>query len=165
MASVYALYGDTGTALRLKSRAERPGVPFVRFLDELSEGVLAAAQGKFDEAEQHLATMASVMRAFAIPSGEAACLIGFAKVALDRGDYTRASRILAAVNSSTSPWDRFVTHIDAFIYIHCSGILRDVLDPATARTTEAEGAALSLKEVLDAEVTRAGTIAVADQAE
>jgi predicted ATPase/class 3 adenylate cyclase len=165
MAPVFALYGDIRTALEVKSRAERPGVPFVRFLDELSEAVLAATQGKFDEAEQHLATMASVMRDFAIPRGEATCIIGFAKVALDRGDYARASRLLAAVNSSVGPEGRFVTHVDAFVYIHCTGVLRDVLDPETAHTTEAEGAALSLKETLDAELMRAGTTALANPAD
>jgi hypothetical protein len=166
MVGVFALYGDTRAALELKSRAERPGVPFVRFLDELSEALLASALGQFDKAERHLATMASVVRDFAIPGGELPCLIGFAKVALDRGDYARASRLLAAVNSSVRSGDRpFRTHVAALVYDHCTEILRDVLDPESARITQAEGAALSVKEALDCELTRFGAIATAKPAD
>jgi hypothetical protein len=140
-------------------------VPFLRILDELSEAVLASALGHFDDAEQHLETMTSVVRDFAVPRGETACLIGFAKVALDRGDYPRASRLLAAVNSSARLEDRFFRHNDALVYDHCTQVLRDVLDPQTARATEAEGSALSLKEALDAELSRNGRTSAADPAD
>jgi hypothetical protein len=163
MAAVFALYGDIRTALELTSRAEPADVPIVRFVDELSRAVLASAQGHFDEAEQHLATLTSVGRDFAIPRGEVACLIGFSKVAVDRGDYPRASRLLAAIRSNVGQEDRrFRTNFEVLVYVHCTGVLRDVLDPETARTTQAEGAALTLKEALEAELIRTGATAGAN---
>jgi predicted ATPase len=163
-AALFALYGDTRTALGLKSRASPARVPVEQFWYELSQAVLASAQGQFDDAEQHLATLTSLVRDFAVPRGEVACLIGFAKVALDRGDYARASRLLAAVNTSVGPEDRPLAYgalLDRLVYVHCAEALREVLDPETARTTQAEGAALSLKDALDAELARSGTTAMA----
>jgi hypothetical protein len=108
--------------------------------------------------------MNAVVRDFAIPRGEASCLIGFAKVAIDRGDYARASRLLTTVDSSVDRKNRpFVTALDPLIYVHCTGILRRVLDPDTARTTHADGASVSLKEALDAELARSSTTATTDQ--
>jgi predicted ATPase len=160
MVGAFALYGDMRTAVELRSRAVRPGVPFVRFLDELSEAVLASALGQFDEAEQHLATMASVVRDFAIPRGEVTCLVGYAKVALDRHDYARASRLLTAVDSSFRAGNiRFRTLVDALVYTHCVRVLRDVLDPETMRTAQSEGRALLLKDALDDELIRSGATA------
>jgi hypothetical protein len=52
--------------------------------------------------------------------------------------------------------------VNALIYEHCTGVLRDVLDPESARTTQAEGAALSLKEALDAELFRVSATAMGD---
>jgi hypothetical protein len=49
--------------------------------------------------------------------------------------------------------------MDALVYDLCSGVLREALDPETAGTTQAEGAALSLKDALDAELIRNGTAA------
>jgi tetratricopeptide (TPR) repeat protein len=160
MPGVFALYGDIRTALELKSRNPPARVPATQLSAEFSEALLASAQGQFDEAEQHLATVASIMRDFASPRGDADCLNGFAKVAVDRGDYARASRLLAAVKASAgpqdSPFDRpFATSfVQALIYDHCTAVLRDVLDPESARITQAEGSALSLKEALDAELVR-----------
>jgi predicted ATPase/class 3 adenylate cyclase/DNA-binding CsgD family transcriptional regulator len=163
LAGAFALYGDTETALELRSRPAPLGVPSVRFVYELSESVLASALGLFDEAEQHLATLTAVVRDFAMPRGEVACAIGFAKVALDRGDRTRAARLLAVVDSSTRPGDwPFRTYMDALVYAHCTEVLWRVLDPESARTTQAEGAPLSLKEALDAELMRSATKAVAN---
>jgi predicted ATPase/DNA-binding CsgD family transcriptional regulator len=163
--AAFALYGDTRTALELKSRAEPPDVPMGQFTAELSQAVIASAQGVFDEAEQHLATLTSVVRDLAMPLGEAGCLIGFAKVALDRGDYAQASRLLAAVNAGAGPADRpFRAALDHTVYDYCTKVLGDVLDPETARITEAEGAALSLKEALDAELARSGTTSAATPA-
>jgi hypothetical protein len=160
---VFALYGETRVGLELKSRVPTPRAPIARFFGEFSDALLASAQSQFDEAEQHLATMTAVVREFAIPRGEADCLIGFAKVALDHGDYARASRLLAAVDSSVGPGKRpFRTAMDALVYDLCTRALRDALDLETARTTEAEGAALSLKDALDAELMRSATTAVAN---
>jgi predicted ATPase/DNA-binding CsgD family transcriptional regulator len=160
---VFALYGEIRTAVELKSRTPPMRTPVARFTAGLSDALLASAEGQFDQAEHHLATMASVAREFAVHRGEAACLLGFAKVALDRGDFVRASRLLATVDSSAAPKDRplqFAT--DALVYDHCIAGLREVLDPETARTTAAEGAALSLKEALDAELIRTAMTAMAN---
>jgi ATP/maltotriose-dependent transcriptional regulator MalT len=130
-----------------------------QFGAELSEAVLASAQGQFEEAELHLATMTSIGREF-VPRGQAPCVIAFAKVALDRGDYARASRLLAAVNSSVGPGERpFRSIMDALVHAHCTGILQEVLDADTACATQAEGVTLSLNEALDAELNRSRTTA------
>jgi hypothetical protein len=163
MAAAFALYGDTRTALGLNSRnAPVRNVPVQQFWDELSQAVLASAQGHFDEAEQHLATLTSLVRDFAVPRGEVSCLIGFAKVALDRGDYARAARLLAVVNASVGEEHRPLPYgalLDRLVYVHCAEALREILDPETARTTQVEGAALSLKEALDGELVRSGATA------
>jgi predicted ATPase/DNA-binding CsgD family transcriptional regulator len=160
LVGMFALYGDTQTALELASRTAPARTSVGQIVAELPQALLASAQGEFDEAAQHLATMVSLMRDFAMPAdfGEASCLVGFAKVALDRGDYRRASRLLATITASVGTGVR-LTSIDALIYHQCNEVLRKVLDPETARSTEAEGAALSVKEALDAELLRCGTTA------
>jgi predicted ATPase/class 3 adenylate cyclase len=166
LAAAFALYGDTRRALEFKSRAEPAGMPFRQRWNALCQAVVASAAGDFDEAEQHLTTLAYAVRDFVVPRGEAACLVGFAKVALDRGDYGRASALLATVDSSVGPGDRpFRSAVDALVYVHCKGVLRDVLDPEIARTTQAEGAALSVKEALDAELSRSETTTMANPAD
>jgi predicted ATPase/class 3 adenylate cyclase len=156
--AAFALYGDIRTALELKSRAEIARVPSAQFAAAWSDTLLASAQGQFDEAEQHLATLASIVLDFAVPRGDAACLIAFAKVALDRGDCIRASRLLAAVKASIGAEGRWVASpLEPLVYDHCIEVLRRVLDPESARTAEAEGRALSLREALDAELNRTGT--------
>jgi hypothetical protein len=107
-----------------------------------------------EEAEQHLAKLCSLAGEFAIPHGDAACLVGFAKLAFDRSDYPRASRLLAAVNAGYMPIGTASGPLYEVYCAYCSDLLRDVLDPETARATQAEGAALSLKEALDAELIR-----------
>jgi hypothetical protein len=164
MAATFALYGDAQTAIELESRAEPLNVPLGQYVDELSQAVLASTLGQFVEAEQHLITLASVVRDHAMPRGEAACLVGFAKVAFDRGDYARASRLLAAVSSSAGPGNTpFRSAFDALVYVHCARVLGDVPDPYV-QTIQAEGAALSLKETLDDELMRSVATAAANPA-
>jgi hypothetical protein len=132
---------------------------------ELFESTLASALGEFDEAEQHVATAVSVVRDFAVPRMEGACLIAFAKVALDRGDYARASRLLATAESSVRPEDKpFQAPPEILVADHCIGVLRGVLDAETARITQAEGRALSVKQALDGELIRSGATAEATPA-
>jgi hypothetical protein len=166
MAAAFALYGDTRTALELTSRVEPASVPMEQFLEELAWAVLASAQGQFEEAERHLVALAAVVRDYAIPGGEGACLIGFANVALDRRDYARASGLLASVIASAGPGGRprggpRGSLLQALVYTHCTEILQGVLDPESARVAQAKGRALSLNEVLDAELVRSGTTNVA----
>jgi hypothetical protein len=166
MAGLFALYGDTRTALELRSRTAPRDVPFAQLTAELFQSTLASALGDFDEAEQHVATAVSVVRDFAVPRMEGACLIAFAKVALDRGDYARASRLLATAESSVRPEHKpFQELAEILVYDYCTDVLRDVLDPDSLRTTQAEGAAVSLNEALDAELLRSATTAMADPAE
>jgi ATP/maltotriose-dependent transcriptional regulator MalT len=165
MAATFALYGETQTAVELESRAEPQNAPMGRFWDELSQALLASALKQFDEAEQHLATLASVVRDHAMPRGQAGCLVGFAKVALDRGDNARASRLLAAVNASFHAGDTpFGSALDSLVYVHCARVLGDVPDAYTARTTQPGGAAL-LKEALDAELIRSRATTTANPAD
>ncbi|MBO0731172.1 MAG: hypothetical protein J2P57_18090, partial [Acidimicrobiaceae bacterium] len=175
LAGAFAFYGDTRAALELRCRDERHAVPLVRFVHEFCEAVVTSAQGQFDEAEHHLATLTAVARDFAIPQGEASCLIGFAKVAFDRGDHVRSSRLLAAVRASVVTEDEVLgpenrihlagpTSFNTLVYEHSTRVLRDVLDAENARITETEGSALSLKEALDAELIRSATTAVANPA-
>jgi hypothetical protein len=167
MAAVFALYGDTRTALELKSRVPRfpDPVPTAQFSIEFSDAILASALGQFGEAEEHLATLTSLVREFAMPDDETACLLGFAKLALDRGDHPRASRLLAAVDASASLRHTAVGFLFDVFYAHCTGILQVVLDPETARTTQVEGATMSVKEALDGELVRNGTTAGANPAD
>jgi tetratricopeptide (TPR) repeat protein len=166
IAGAFALYGDTQTALELRSRAVQPGgVPSARVVVESSEALLASALGQFDEAEQHLVTLTSIRRDIAIPYGDASTLILFAKVAVDRGDYARASRLLAPINSSVGPDDRpLMGPMGALIYGQCTRVL-EALDQETARATQVEGSALSVKEALDAELARVRTTARANPAD
>ena len=165
MAGVFALCGDTETALELKTRAQPTPGPMWQLMATPAEAVVASAQGQFEEAEQHLVTLTAVVREFAVPRGEPVCLVGFAKVALDRGDSVRACRLLAAVDSSAGPGDSpFRAPFDALVYADCVRVLRDILDPETARTAKAQGAALSLKEALDAELIRCRTTAMVNPA-
>jgi hypothetical protein len=100
-----------------------------------------------------------------LPRGDATCLILFAKVAIDRGNYPRASQVLAAVNANPGPGGRpFRTTFDGLVYAHCTLVLREALDPAMTRATQAEGSVLSLKEALDAELLRVGTGAMVEPA-
>ncbi|MBO0730797.1 MAG: hypothetical protein J2P57_16185 [Acidimicrobiaceae bacterium] len=166
MAATFALYGETETAVELRSHAEPQNAPMGRFWDELAQAVLASALKQFDDAEQHLVTLASVVRDHGMPRGEAGCLVGFAKVALDRGAYARASSLLAAVNASFRAGDTpFGSALDALVYVHCARVLGDIPDPYTALTTQTEGAALSLKEALDTELSRSGTTTAANPAD
>jgi predicted ATPase/DNA-binding CsgD family transcriptional regulator len=162
---VFALYGDTQTALELNSRTEHARVPMSQAAAAFSGAVLASAQGQFDEAEQLLVTLTTAVRDFAAHRPEESSLIGFAKVALDRGDYARASRLLASVNASVGPEDEalpFGTPLVLLVYVHCTEVLQRVLDPETARITQAEGSALSVKEALDPELARSSTTATAN---
>jgi predicted ATPase/class 3 adenylate cyclase len=164
--ALFALYGDTRTALELKSRSAPAGVPYAQLSHELFESSLASALGEFDEADQHLVNAVAIVRDFAVPRMDATCLIAFAQVAVDRGDYAQACRLLATAESGFRPQDKpFRSPMDALVLAHCARVLREVLDPEVARTTQAEGAALSVKEALDAELSRSGTTTAANPAD
>jgi hypothetical protein len=153
LAGLFALYGDTTTAADVLSNVAAAHTPIWRFNLESAQAVIASAQGRFGAAEHHLSVLAAVVRDHAVPYGEAACLIHFAKLALDRGDPPRASRLLAAVKASAGPnTPPFRTHFDALVYFHSTRQLRALLDQDSARRYQTEGAVLSCSRALDAEL-------------
>jgi hypothetical protein len=153
LAGLFALYGDTTTAADVLARAAAAHTPIGRAILESAQAVIASAQGQFGTAEHHLSVLATVVRDHAVRYGEAACLILFAKLALDRGDPPRASRLLAAVKASAGRNDRpFRTHFESLVYFDCTRQLRSLLDQDSARRYQLEGAALSCSQALDAEL-------------
>jgi hypothetical protein len=153
MAGLFALYGDTTTAADVLASAATANTPMGRFIIESSKAVVASAQGQFGTAEHHLSVLVTVVRDHAVRHGEAACLILFAKLALDRGDPRRASRLLAAVKASTGPNDPpFRTFFESLVYFDCTRRLRSLLDQDSARRYQMEGAVLSCSRALDAEL-------------
>jgi predicted ATPase len=154
MAGLFALYGDTTTAADLLSSVAVTNTPYGRFQLESSKAVIASAQGQFDTAERHLSILATVVRDHAVRYGEAACLILFAKLALDRGDPERSSRLLATVKAAAGPNDRpFRTHFESLVYFYCTKHLRVLLDQASAQRCQAQGATLSCTQALDAQLS------------
>jgi hypothetical protein len=153
IAGLFALYGDTATAADVLSNAAATHTPMGRAILESAKAVVASAQGQFDAAEHYLSVHATVVRDHAVPYGEAACLIFFAKLALDRGDLRRASRLLAAVKASAGSNDRpFRSHFESLVYFYCTRQLRSLLDEDSARRYQMEGAVLSCSLALDAEL-------------
>jgi hypothetical protein len=153
LAELFALYGDTTTAAGLLSNVAAAHTPMGRFMLESAQAVIASAQGQFGTAEHHLSVLAAVVRDHAVPYGEAACLILFAKLALDRGDPPHASRLLAAVKASAGPNDLpFSTFTESLVYFDCTRQLRALLDQDSARRYQREGAVLSCSRALDAEL-------------
>jgi hypothetical protein len=151
LAGLFALYGDTTTAAGALSRTAVAHTPMGRAILESSKAAIASAQGQFDTAEHHLSVLATVVRDHAVPYGEAACLIHFAKLALDRGDPGRVSRLLAAVKASAGPNDRpFRSHFESLVYFYCTRQLRSLLNQDSARRYQMEGAVLSCSRALDA---------------
>jgi predicted ATPase/class 3 adenylate cyclase len=159
LAGLFALYGDTTTAADVLSNVAAVHTPMARFTLESAQAVIASAQGQFATAEHHLSVLATVARDHAVWYGEAACLIHFAKLALDRGDPPSASRLLATVKASAGPNDPppFRTHFDRLVYFHCTRQLRSLLDQDSARKYQREGALLSCSRALDAELASRNT--------
>jgi predicted ATPase len=155
MAGLYALYGDTATAAELLSRVPITNTsPTGRFVIESSKAVIASSQGQFEAAERHLSIIATVVRDHAVRYGEAACLIFFAKLALDRGDPESCSRLLATVKAASRPNDPpFRTHFESLVYLYCTKHLRVLLDHDSAQQCQAQGAALSCTQALDAQLS------------
>ncbi len=154
MAGLFALYGDTTTAADLLSRVPDNNTPTGRFVLESSKAVIASAQGQFDSAERHLSILATVVRDHAVLHGEAACLILFAKLALDRGHPESSSRLLGTVKAAAGPnGPPFRTHFEALVYFYCTKQLRGLLDHGRAQQCQAQGATLSCTRALDAQLS------------
>jgi predicted ATPase/DNA-binding SARP family transcriptional activator len=133
-------YGATGPA-----RA-----PAWRRAQEFTMALVASAQGDRQAMRSHLEAMARVVREYAIPRSEAACLVGFAKLAIDSGEYERASRLLATVRAS-APMP-FRNMMDYVVYRQCRGVLTEVLDDQTIARCRREGTPISVHDALEAEL-------------
>jgi hypothetical protein len=151
LAGLLALYGDISTAVDLLAQVEAAPTALGRCVYESAAAIVASAQGHFAEAREHAATLTDVVRDYAVPYGEATCVIVLAKVALDRGDYPQASRLLAALIASVRPGDiAYRLPFDGIVYDYTREAVHSVLDPDTARRCQAEGAAIAPSQAIDA---------------
>ena len=77
-------------------------------------------------------------------------MLGATVLAFGRGDYPRASELLAAARAATGGF--FRSPASMCLYRHHARALREVLDRETAARARAAGAALSLDEALAREL-------------
>jgi predicted ATPase/DNA-binding SARP family transcriptional activator len=124
--------------------------PARRRAQEFAMALMASSQGDRQSMRSHLEAMAKVVRDYAIPQSDASCLVGFAKLAIDSGDYERASRILATVRAS-APMP-FRNMMDYVVYRQCVAALADALDERTIARCRLEGTAISVQDTLEAEL-------------
>jgi hypothetical protein len=153
VAGLLALFGETERAAELLTASRRLArSPLARFSHAFVAALIASSEGHQKEMAQHLRAQAIIVREHAIPLGEASCLIGFAALAVDERDCTRASRLLATVRA-VAPFP-FRSPLQVVVYRRCADAVRAALDPATTRLCRAEGAANQVSEALDSELER-----------
>jgi hypothetical protein len=148
---VVAALGDTDMAARLASRLS-PRTPLQRFSREFLAVVIASREARSEAMSKHLQALVTIVREYAIPLGDASCLIGFAALAVNDGDYETASRHLAAVRSA-APFP-FRTPLEVLVYRQLAGTIGSALDRDTAQRCRAEGATTPVTEALNAELAR-----------
>jgi hypothetical protein len=151
LAGLLALYGDINSAVDLLAQIEPAPTALGRCVYESAAAIVASAQGHFAEALEHAATLTDVVRDYAVPYGEATCVIVLAKVGLDRGDYPQAVRLLAALTASVGP-DRVLYRLpfDGIVYDYTREALHTVVDPDMVRKWQAEGAVIAPSQAIDA---------------
>jgi hypothetical protein len=150
-AGLLVLAGEPERAAALATN-EVPRSPFEWYFRLFRDVLVASANRHPDAARQHLDALVLVVREHAIPLGEPGCLIGFAVLALERGDHARASRLLATVRAGLSV--PFRSEIEALVYRRCVATARAGLDLDTIRRCRDEGAALTVTEALNNELAR-----------
>jgi hypothetical protein len=150
-AGLLVLAGEPERAAAL-APTQVPRSPFEWHFRLFRDVLAASANGPSDAARQHLDALVLLVREHAIPLGEPACLIGFALLALDRGDHARASRLLATVRAGGS--FPFRSTIEPLVYRRCVVAASAGLDPGSMRRCRDEGAALTVTEVLNNELAR-----------
>ena len=148
-----ATFGQPEQAAARLAAAPPPRTPLRRFAWTFTAALIASSEGQRNEMAEHLRALAAIVREYAIPLGEESCLIGFAALAVDEGDYARASHLLATVQGA-APFP-FRTPLQVAVYRRCAGMVRAALDPATARRCRARGAATPVNEALDTELQKA----------
>jgi hypothetical protein len=152
VAGLLVSFGETEQATARLASARPPRTPLRRFAWTFTVAVIASSEGQQDEMAENLRTLAAIVREFAIPLGDESCLVGFAALAVDEGDYARASRLLATVRAA-APFP-FRTPLQVAVYRRCAGMVRAALDPATVRQCRAEGAATPVSDALNNELQR-----------
>src|SRR5215469_17291334 len=151
LAGLLAVYGNINTAVDLLAQIEPAPTALGRYVYESSAAIVASAQGHFAEAIDHAATLTDVVRDYAVPYGEATCVIVLAKVGLDQGNYPQAARLLAALTASAGATSiPYRLPFDRILYDNAREALHRVLDADNARTCQAEGAATAPGQAIDA---------------
>jgi predicted ATPase/class 3 adenylate cyclase len=150
---IVAALGHTETASRLAARFT-PRNTIQRYSHVLLEALIAIREGRLQAASEHLRDVAGIVREYAIPLGEASCVVGFSAIAANAGDYEAASRQLASVKAAgVFP---FRSPADVLVYRQTARVLRKALDPATAARCRAEGAAIPVRKALDDQLAQTG---------
>jgi hypothetical protein len=150
-AGLLVLAGEPERAVALAA-AQVPRSPIERYFRLFTDILVGSATGHSDAVRQHLDSLVLLVREHAVPLGEPACLIGFALLALDRGDHARASRLLATVRAGGSV--PFRGQIEYLVYRRCVVAASAGLDRDTRRRCRDEGAALTVTEALNNELAR-----------
>jgi hypothetical protein len=151
LAGLLALYGDINSAVDLLAQIEPAPTALGTCVYESAAAIVASAQGHFAEALEHAATLTDVVRDYAVPCGEATCVIVLAKVSFDRGDYPQASRLLAALTASVGPGSiLYRLPFDGIVYDYTREALHAVVDPHMVRKWQAEGAVIARSQAIDA---------------
>jgi predicted ATPase/class 3 adenylate cyclase len=150
---ILAVLGDTETAAH--RAAQLPGrSPLERYSREFLAATIAIYQRRSELASKHLAAVAAIVREYAIPLGDVSCLIGYATLAANDGEFETASRHLATARSAGA--FPFRTPLEILLYRTAVAVVRDMLEPDIAQRCRAEGAEISVDEALDAELARRG---------
>jgi predicted ATPase/class 3 adenylate cyclase len=146
-----AFFGQPDRAARLAKTHPRVTLARRRS-EEFAKALIASAQGERGRAVGHVLGMTDLVREYALPHSEAACLIGFAKLAFDDRDYAAASRLLATAKAS-APMP-FRNTMDTVVYDRLVAGLRAELDSETVRHCRAQGATMTTADALDGEIRR-----------
>ncbi len=148
---IVALLGDPETAKR-SALELTANTPLEGYGTGFLAAVIAVCERRNQDASKQLRALAAIVREYAIPLGEVSCLIGFAALATNDGDYETASRHLATI-SSAAPFP-FRTPLEVLLYRQVRAVVAEALDRDTARRCRAEGAAVPVSAALDAELAR-----------
>ena len=141
------MLGQYGLALEAATRARglegryRTGLSG-EIIDGCGLALATAADGDPNRAEVILAELIESVRRTNIPALVESCLAAFGWVAAIRGEFERASRLLAACGGYVRTPSLFA--LDRY-YIR---IVRNALDSETARRCRAEGSAMSRDEAI-----------------
>jgi predicted ATPase/class 3 adenylate cyclase len=146
------LNGDPATAGRVLDAMATPNLlrSWSAYFLTLLRALVVAEQGDKREARRLLLESAAIVRRWKVPLGLADCVLGTAVLAFRRGDYHRASELLAAAHAATG--GSFRSPASMCLYRHHARALRHELDRETAARARAAGATVTLDEALAREL-------------